>query len=643
MSFKVIDIETNGLTPDKLWCIVTKDLSSGSVATYSFPSGVPGDYPEVVKGFLSSKASAYVGHNIIGYDLPILQQFIPEFSYDRSSVIDTLVVTRLLHFSIDGGNSLEAWGNRLGFPKTDFTAFETYSDEMLQYCCNDVLVTEKLYAELTPYITSTQWTKSLRLEHDIAWLSLSMHSGGFAFNQVGAIDLLHSVSARLGSISNELLRVFPRSVVPGRTIHPKTTKTGALSLTDFRWLEDPSDIRFFNGGPFSRVSYSTFNPGSPKQCVERLNGFGWRPFDKTRGHIDAERATSELERGVRRRKLGGGGIPLGSAGTELLRERLDHFRTYGWKVNEANLATLPSTAPPEAQLLIEWLTLDSRRSTLEEWLSAYNPESGRIHGRFNHIGAWTGRMSHNGPNMANIPGHGSVLGDEMRSLWSADKDHHLVGVDADGIQLRILAHYMEDKSFIQALTKGSKDDGTDAHTLNQRALGAICSSRDVAKTFIYAFLLGAGIGKVSQILSCSPDEAREAVDNFLSYYPGLRSLKDYRIPADASRGYFVGLDGRLVACNSEHLMLAGYLQNGEAVVMKTANLIWRKKLEEEKIPYRQVNFVHDEWQVQFQSLTNATKGSIIIVDSIAEAGLQLKVKCPLAGNAKLGFTWLDTH
>lgn len=252
-------------------------------------------------------------------------------------------------------------------------------------------------------------------------------------------------------------------------------------------------------------------------------------------------------------------------------------------------------------------------------------------------------MSHTRPNMANIPGHGSVLGDEMRSLWMAEKDHVLVGVDADGIQLRILAHYMEDQSFIDALTKGRKEDGTDAHTLNWRALGSACASRDVAKTFIYAFLLGAGTGKISQILGCSNTEAAEAVHNFLAYYPGLRDLKDYRIPSDAARGYFVGLDGRLVACDSEHLMLAGYLQNGEAVVMKTANLIWRQKLEEEKIPYRQVNFVHDEWQVQFQSLTDATKGSNIIVSSIAEAGLQLSVKCPLAGNAIIGTNWLETH
>mgnify|MGYP000853210334 FL=1 len=296
-----------------------------------------------------------------------------------------------------------------------------------------------------------------------------------------------------------------------------------------------------------------------------------------------------------------------------------------------------------AHKLVEWLMLDSRRSTLEEWFEAYNPATQRIHGRFNHIGAWTGRMSHNSPNMANIPGHGSAYGDEFRALWQATPGKFLVGADADGIQLRILAHYMNDKDFIEALTKGNKDDGTDAHTLNRVALGDACRSRDVAKTFIYAFLLGAGVGKIAQILDCDLETAREAIDNFLGYYPGLRALKDHRIPADAERGYFIGLDGRLIVCDSEHLMLAGYLQNGEAVVMKKANLIWRDKLRREGIQFQQVNFVHDEWQVEVESLTDATLCGTLLVSSIEEAGKQLNLNCPLAGNFKIGTNWLETH
>jgi DNA polymerase-1 len=642
LSFYILDIETNGIdAPDKLWCIVCKDLDSGEVATWNFPSGVPGDHPEALKGFLSSSisASGWIGHNIIGYDLPILKSFIPSFTFEKSNVIDTLVVARLLHYNIDGGNSLDAWGNRLGFPKSAHSDFSSYSQQLVDYCINDVLVTEKLYAFFSEYIYSPQWARSLRLEHDVAWLCNDLHDNGFSFDAGGAEALLLAVRDRLRSLESELAESFqtrPRLV---RSVHPKVTRSGTLSRVDFRWLEDSSDLTRYNGGPFSLIAFEPFNPGSPKQCVERLWECGWQPYDKTKGHIAIERELSEH----RRRRNQGTSANERTTRTAELEERLEHFRKYGWKVNEANLATLPRTAPEAAHKLVEWLTLESRRSTLEEWLKSYNPSTGRIHGRFNHIGAWTGRMSHNSPNMANIPGHGSLYGDEMRSLWRAEPGSYLVGVDADGIQLRILAHYMNDKDYINAIVNGNKDDGTDQHSLNKRALGSVCSSRDVAKTFVYAFLLGAGTGKVSQILDCSLDDAKDAVQKFLDYYPGLRALRDHRIPADADRGYFIGLDGRLVACDSQHLMLAGYLQNGEAVIMKTANLLWINKLEEEKIPFRQVNFVHDEWQVEVQSLTHATKAGNLMVRAIEETGSILKLNCPLTGNAKIGRNWLETH
>lgn len=649
MSFCILDIETNAIdNPDKLWCIVVKDVDTGEVRTWGNASGC---LEGLAEGFLSfsRSVSCWIGHNLIAYDLPHLARLVPGFSFDPARVIDTLVTARLLNYQVDGGNSLEAWGNRLGFPKTDFSDFSAFSQQMLDYCINDVLVTEKLYALLRPYISSDQWKRSLRLEHDIAFLCNDLSHNGFGFDLDRAVSLHLAICGQLGELADALRSEFPPKPRLHREIHPRLTASGTLSRVDFRWLDDPCDLSQFNGGPFSRITWEPFNPGSPKQCVERLWECGWKPYDKTKGHISAERRLSSRHlRGTAAAAAGRTGHPAsgldGGGGSVRPGERdLDHYKFYGWKVNEANLATLPRDAPEAAKKLVEWLMLDSRRSTLEEWFAAYNQETGRIHGRFNHIGAWTGRMSHNSPNMANIPGHGSPYGDEFRSLWKAPEGSYLVGVDADGIQLRVLAHYMNDKDFIAALTKGRKEDGTDAHTLNQRALGDACRDRDTAKTFIYAFLLGAGTAKIAEILGCSGDEARSAVEAFLSYYPGLRGLKDHRIPADAARGYFIGLDGRLVACDSEHLMLAGYLQNGEAVIMKTANLIWRENLRKEGIVFKQVNFVHDEWQVEVNSLTDATKASEIMIAAIEEAGAKLKLNCPLAGNAKIGSNWLETH
>lgn len=333
------------------------------------------------------------------------------------------------------------------------------------------------------------------------------------------------------------------------------------------------------------------------------------------------------------------------------------YSRYGWKCSEENLKTLPESAPKEAHDLTKWLTLEGRRSSLEEWLGAFDVNTERIHGKFWHIGAWTQRMSHSSPNFANIPAiydgtpkTGVELikakyDAKLRSLFQSDG--FLVGCDAEGIQLRILCHYMKSAAYRDAIVSGDKALGTDIHSVNKRALGSICKSRDDAKTFIYAWLLGAGIAKVASILGCSMSEAKTAINNFLDALPELKRVKTIDIPRDVSRGYFIGLDGRKVKCSSAHLMLAGYLQNGEAVMMKHATVGdngWYWKALASGIPFRLVNLVHDEWQVEvLSSKEDADRIGQMMCDSLEDVYKQFDLFCPLSGSYKVGRNWEDTH
>lgn len=621
----MVDTETEALeNPQKLWLVVAKEVDSGK--THIFRNLHEDAAARGSLHRLLGQATAVIGHNIIGFDHKVLS-VLGGFHLDHGKVVDTLVVSRLLNQGVAGGHSLEAVGERLGVPKSKFSAFDAYSQEMEDYCVQDVEVTYQFYLKLKPYLFSPKWSKALRLEHDISFLCQEMHENGFAFDMPKAQAIHQEIVSKLDSLDSELAEAFPPKPKLVKEITPRETAHGTLHKGDFRWLGTDDLTPYTPGVPFSRIEFEPFNAGSPKQIVERLNEAGWQPHEKTKGHIQAERSGDD--------------------------ERLDHYRRYGWSVSEANLSTLPKDAPEAARKLVQRLLLDSRRSTLEEWFKAYRESTGRIHGRFRHIGAWTHRMSHNSPNMANIPAGDSPYATKMRSLWTVKEGNHLVGVDADGIQLRILAHYMNDKRFTESLINGKKEDGTDAHTLNMRALGTVCRNRDTAKTFIYAWLLGAGDRKVAEILGCSFEEAKEARQNFLSYYPGLKALKDHIIPRDAARGYFIGLDGRAVLCDSEHLMLAGYLQNGEAVVMKTANLIWQRRIRDEGLSSftKQVNFVHDEWQTEVEGSPElALHIAKIQAQSIAEAGRLLDVKCPLEGSIlnshkqpSIGRTWADTH
>jgi DNA polymerase I-like protein with 3'-5' exonuclease and polymerase domains len=275
--------------------------------------------------------------------------------------------------------------------------------------------------------------------------------------------------------------------------------------------------------------------------------------------------------------------------------------------------------------------------------------SQRIHGKFYGLGAWSGRMAHQEPNTANIPneydtqGKKKLLGKEMRSCWIAPKGRLLVGVDAEGIQLRIFAHYINDPEFTKSLVEGRKDDKTDPHSLNQRILGPSCKSRAAAKRFIYALLLGAGIGKLAEILVASQDETKSALERLMVRYTGLKDLKERVIPADAKKGWFSGLDNRPIVIPAEtvgarkHLAMSGYLQSGEAIVMKKATLKWEPKLKDYDAWL--VNFVHDEWQTECPNdVKIAMEIAKIQADSLKEVGEELGLRCPLAGSY-----WNDDH
>jgi DNA polymerase I-like protein with 3'-5' exonuclease and polymerase domains len=243
------------------------------------------------------------------------------------------------------------------------------------------------------------------------------------------------------------------------------------------------------------------------------------------------------------------------------------------------------------------------------------------------------------PNMAQIPNSGSPYGPECRQCWTVEEGNVLVGCDASGLELRMLAHYMKDETYVKTVTEGSSKDGTDVHTVNQKAAGL--QTRDQAKTFIYAFLYGAGPAKIGSIVGGSSTAGQRLINSFLKGTPALQRLRD-KVSVYASKGYVPGLDGRKIWVRSKHAALNSLLQGAGAIVMKKALCILRDTINRNKWDARFVANVHDEFQIECRADIADLVGKAG-VQSIREAGLAYNLRCPLDGEYKIGRNWRETH
>ena len=468
---------------------------------------------------------------------------------------------------------------------------------MLEYCKQDVKLTEKLYRHLVELLgDEVYWKRASLLEHQIAVALRDAKDRGFYFNANKALDLRQDLEEKRNKLDEIIQEAYP-----------------------------PVEV----GKRKKKLVY--FNPNSSKQIIDKLWEAGWKPVEMTDGHKE---------------------VHVKWKNDEKYQSKVERYKLYGWKINEVNLSTLPKYAPKAVKCFLKRTILETRIRKLDEWLGLVE-EDGAIHGKIIGLGASTHRMIHHAPNMANVSAHKSIkyhteelnslakdLGGKLRQLWIARPGYVLVGTDAEGIQLRVLAHYMNDKDFIKAVTEGTKEDETDPHSLNRKKIGL--GTRDNAKTFIYAFLLGAGDGKIAEIYNLKRTEGGKLKQDYINSIPGLKKLKNQRIPIEALYGYTIGFDGRKIKCDSEHLMMAMYLQGGEAIVMKTAVILSIKELHKQGIEAYLINVIHDEMIFECQE-KDADKVKEITEWSIQRAGEILKLKCPMKGEGKIGFNWLEVH
>ena len=338
----------------------------------------------------------------------------------------------------------------------------------------------------------------------------------------------------------------------------------------------------------TKTKYIPFNIGSRQQIADRLMKLGWKPKKHTdKGNII---------------------------------------------INEAVLDTIDM---PEARKFSRFFLLQKRIAQIKSWIEACDDRDGRVHGRVMTLKTITGRMSHHSPNMAQIPAVRSPYGKECRDCWTVDNPytHSIVGTDASGLELRCLAHLMNDTTFTDILLTG------DIHTHNMKMAGL--TDRDQAKTFIYAFMYGAGASKIGQIVGAGAKEGQQLINKFLSSMPALKRVRD-AVTKAASKGTIKGIDGRRLHIRSPHSALNTLIQGAGAVVCKVWLCNMNKRISRTGIDAKLVASIHDEYQFEVSNKV-INKFGQLTKDAMKDTEKQLQMKCPLDNEWKVGKTWAETH
>lgn len=548
-------------------------------------------YTDIEKGLHHLQTGDLIaGHNVIRFDLPVIKRLYPWFSIDPSKVVDTLVLSRLIYSDLrerDGGN-VEAGRLPAKLWASHSLKAWGYRMEMLKGDYGDEEGAWDVFTpEMLEYcIRDVDVTEALYKK-----LTEVPYSEK-------AVELEHKAAWACASMSQT---GWPFDVASAASLYAELSakREGILRvmtetfepLVEERWSEKT--------GKRLKDKVTEFNPGSRDQIAQRLiKKYGWEPKDFT---------------------------PGGKA-----------------KVDEEVLKALDY---PEAKTLAEYFLLEKRIGQLAEgdqaWLKL--ERNGKIHGSINTNGAITGRCTHQAPNLAQVPGVRSPYGHECRSLFTVPQGWSMVGCDLSGLELRCLAHFMaqwDSGDYGRELLTG------DIHSANQKAAGL--DNRDQAKTFIYAFLYGAGDEKIGSVVGKGREAGATLRKKFLEATPALKNLKAAVSARVKERGYLQGLDGRRLSIRSDHAALNTLLQSAGALISKQWLVECFEEAQARGLTYgwegdfTLLGYIHDELQWAVPT-DKADAFGAMVVACAAKAGEFFNFKVPIGAEYKIGNNWSDTH
>jgi DNA polymerase I len=586
----VFDIETNGLLRQEepaIHCLVTQDLDSGVIHRYDDS----GTHETLTTGLnYLAEADELWGHNVIGFDCEFIREVYPFFE-PRGRIYDTLILSRLFMMNM---YERDLKNNPANMPA------QLYGRHSLESWGYRLGVYKSQYGKQLAGDWATYTPEMLEycvqdVEVSTALVKVFMQN---MYKYSASIDTEHKLAKLMSWQERE---GFPFD----------TKKAEQLTWKLQSELEQLSDemratFPYVNGGEFTpAVNNSSrgyvkgvkftrlkeFNPTSRQHIALAFQMFReWEPTERT--------AT---------------GIP---------------------KIDEDILLELGTE---ESKKFARILTLQKHLGQISEGQNSWLKKVGRD-GRIHHsciLNCNTGRQAHMNPNLAQVPSE-----HDYRELFHPGPGRLQVGADASGLELRCLAHYLarfDGGKFGQEVVEG------DIHTALADIYG---TDRKTGKGVTYCLIYGGGNLKLGLTAGASKDKAvakgKEIRQRVMSGLDGFAQLTE-AIAKKAESGVLTAIDGRPIYLQGKKHAATNYLlQSAGACICKLWLIRANELLQEAKIDYWPLAFVHDEMQLSVAP-EHAEQAAFLITAAMKDVESTLSFRCRLDSEYQIGQSWADCH
>ena len=307
---------------------------------------------------------------------------------------------------------------------------------------------------------------------------------------------------------------------------------------------------------------------------------------------------------------------------------------------------------PLPQAILEYRSVSKLKSTyLDALPREVNPETGRIHTRYNQLVAATGRLSSSDPNLQNIPIR-TEMGRKVRDAFVPQEGWSMLSADYSQIELRVLAHLSRDPALVDAFSRGD-----DVHVQTACALFGVKPEevtkkmRGEAKTVNFAVIYGQTQFALARNLKIERTEAQRYIDAFFDQYAGVKSFLDEVVEQARANGLVTTLLGRRrslpdIRSKNHNLRAAAEriarntpIQGSAADIMKVAMVQIQREIETRRLHSRMVLTVHDE--LVFEAPGDERKDlERLVLDHMQNA---VPLSVPLPVEAGWGANWGAAH